>query len=188
MIRDKKGRIIDSKTGDPIQQKRQLSDAALRIIEKHGGNSFGGRVNITDSETGKSVYNNDDAYQMAKQYIKLGGEAYYSDLKKALGDKAAEREYFLNELCLNVKCTECNQDTKMPYTSAYMVYYRRLETDQAFDKDLDVRSFWFCSSCGKKQDILNMPENEEEKQVILNKIEEIFKSDADEDKLKYRFK
>lgn len=187
MIRDKKGRVIDPKTGDPIQHKRQLNDAALRIIEKHGGQSFGGNVRITDSETGSVVYDNSDVTKMAKQYVQLGGEAYYSDLKKHLGDERANREYRLNVLSKMVSCSECGKENRKPYTSIYMVYYRKLPEDSGYLEEIDKRDFWWCDSCGCVNKVISLPENEEEKKLVLERIEEIFNQDDDVDRKKYRF-
>ncbi len=81
-----------------------------RILEKHGGAM---PMHLRDADTGKTLYDNRDATAMAKQFVAVGGHAFYDNQSKwsswdDLSDKLFREEY---------KCPRCNA-TSLFYINA----------------------------------------------------------------------
>jgi len=153
-------------------------------LRKHGGLL---PMNIVDADTGKAVYDNRDATAMAKRYA-ANGAAFYHASEQSLKDSREEREYFLNELMTSCTCPSCKQTTRLPYTSAYLAWLIRPRSESIFDEDLDVRDFWYCDHCNTRNEILDLPEDETERSMVLSKIEELHARDKYENLDRYELK
>lgn len=153
---------------------------ALRKINDGG---FSKPMRITDSETGKVLRDDSDMMNTIKFSVAMGPNR---EDPKIAAQKAKE---FFEKYYTLTKCPSCNQEARESYKAIYQVYHMQDPGSSGYDPDFARRDCWYCPHCKQRVMTINLPENEEEKNKILEiiKAHDIELELTEEDLKKYTF-